>query len=51
MYPVGTVLQLIPTEAMVKRHKGYSPSTDDWEFFALKVSPQGTRHREARARR
>jgi hypothetical protein len=42
VYPVGTVIQLIPTEAMVKRHKGYSPATGDWEFFALKVSPQGT---------
>lgn len=42
VYPVGTVLQLIPTEAMVKRHKGYSPSTGDWEFFSLQVSPTGT---------
>ena len=43
VYPVGTVLQLIPTEAMVKRRKGYSPATRDWEFFSPKVSPQGTR--------
>jgi hypothetical protein len=43
IYPVGTVIQLIPTEAMVKRHRGYSAATGDWEFFALKVSPQGTR--------
>ena len=42
VYPVGTVLQLLPTEAMVKRHKGYSPSTDDWEFFSLAISPTGT---------
>jgi hypothetical protein len=28
---------------MVKRHAGYSPSTADWEFFSLKVSPQGTK--------
>ena len=42
VYPVGTVIQLIPTEAMVKRHKGYSPSTGDWEFFSLNVSPTGT---------
>lgn len=41
-YPVGTVIQLIPTEAMVKRHKGYSPSTGDWQFFSLQVSPTGT---------
>jgi hypothetical protein len=43
VYPVGTVIQLIPTEAMVKRHKGYSPSTGDWQFFALDVSPAGTK--------
>jgi hypothetical protein len=42
VYPVGTVLQLLPTEAMVKRHKGYSSSTDDWEFFRLNLSPTGT---------
>ncbi len=42
VYPVGTILQLFPTEAMVKRHKGYSPSTGDWEFFSLNVSPTGT---------
>jgi hypothetical protein len=42
VYPVGTVIQLIPTEAMVKRHKGFSPTTGDWEFFSLDVSPTGT---------
>ena len=43
VYPVGTVIQLIPTEAMVKRHKGYSAATGDWEFFSLNVSPSGTK--------
>jgi hypothetical protein len=43
VYPVGTVIQLIPTEAMVKRHKGYSPATGDWQFFSLDVSPAGTK--------
>jgi len=42
VYPVGTVIQLLPTEAMVKRHAGYSPSTGDWEFFQLSISSQGT---------
>jgi len=42
VYPVGSVIQLFPTEAMVKRHAGYNPSTGDWEFFRLNVSPQGT---------
>jgi hypothetical protein len=42
-YPVGTVIQLVPQEAMVKRAPGFSPSTDDWEFFSLDVSAKGTR--------
>jgi len=42
-YPVGSVLQLVPTEAMVKREKGFSPATNDWEFFALDVDKDGTR--------
>ncbi len=42
-YPVGTVIQLVPSEAMVKRHAGYSPATADWEFFSLAVSARGTR--------
>jgi hypothetical protein len=37
-YPVGTVLQLIPQEAMVKRGAGWNATTNDWEFFALGVS-------------
>lgn len=37
-YPVGTVIQLIPTEAMVKRRAGWNPTTNDWEFFSLSVS-------------
>ncbi len=41
-YPVGTILQLVPQEAMVKRHQGYSPATRDWEFFFLSVSETGT---------
>ena len=42
VYPVGTVIQLVPQEAMVKREKGFSPATRDWEFFFLSVSPDGT---------
>ncbi|MCB9561969.1 MAG: hypothetical protein H6709_13725 [Kofleriaceae bacterium] len=37
-YPVGTILQLVPQEAMVKRATGWNPTTNDWEFFALSVS-------------
>ena len=42
VYPVGTILQLVPQEAMVKRRAGFSPATNDWEFFFLSVSPEGT---------
>lgn len=41
-YPVGTIIQLVPQEAMVKRAQGFSAATNDWEFFSLDVSPAGT---------
>ena len=41
-YPTGTILQLIPTEAMVKHDRAAFPNTNGWEFFALKVSLGGT---------
>jgi len=42
VYPVGSVLQLVPTEVMVKREKGFNAATHDWEFFELDVSPNGS---------
>ncbi len=42
IYPPGSVVQLVPTEAMVKRETGFSPATGDWEFFELDVTEQGT---------
>lgn len=42
IYPPGSVIQLVPTEVMVKREEGHSPSTNDWEFFELNVSAQGS---------
>jgi hypothetical protein len=42
VYPVGTIIQLVPQEAMVKRRKGWSPKTNDWEFFFLTTSATGT---------
>jgi hypothetical protein len=42
VYPVGSVLQLVPTEVMVKREKGFNAATHDWEFFELDVSPSGS---------
>lgn len=41
-YPAGTVVQLFPLEAMVKREAGFSDETNDWEFFFLEVSESGT---------
>lgn len=41
-YPPGSVIQLVPTEVMIKREEGYSPDTNDWEFFELNVSAQGS---------
>lgn len=41
-YPVGTIVQLIPGEAMVKRRAGFDPRTNDWEFFSLDPSAAGT---------
>jgi hypothetical protein len=42
-YPEGTLLQLIPNEAMIKQQKGFSPGTNDWEFFALDSDKSGTK--------
>jgi hypothetical protein len=42
-YPVGTILQVIPFEAMVKHQHGTFVKTNDWEFFALDVSAVGTK--------
>jgi hypothetical protein len=41
-YPVGTIIQLVPQEAMVKHRRGYSPASHDWEFFSLSTTQQGT---------
>ncbi len=42
VFPVGTIIQIVPQEAMVKRRAGFSPTTSDWEFFSLNVSSSGT---------
>ncbi|HRH90900.1 MAG TPA: hypothetical protein PLW01_03185, partial [Agitococcus sp.] len=46
VYPVGSVVQLVPTEVMVKREQGFSPVTKDWEFFELDVDKQGSKIRK-----
>jgi hypothetical protein len=41
-FPVGTLIQLVPQEAMVKRRAGWNKQTHDWEFFFLETTPEGT---------
>jgi hypothetical protein len=43
IYPVGSVVQLVPTEVMIKREAGFNSVTKDWEFFELKVSEAGSK--------
>ena len=42
VYPPGSVVQLVPTEVMVKLAPGVSPATRDWEFFELEVTSEGS---------
>ncbi len=42
VYPPGSVVQLVPTEVMVKHRPGWNAATRDWEFFELTVSEQGS---------
>jgi len=42
-YPEGSVVQLVPTEVMIKQQKGFNPITHDWEFFAIDVSKDGSK--------
>jgi hypothetical protein len=41
-YPVGTLIQLVPQEAMVKRRAGWNAASNDWEFFSLDATAAGT---------
>lgn len=43
IYPPGSVVQLVPTEVMVKREEGTFPATGDWEFFELEVDEKGSK--------
>ncbi len=42
VYPAGSIVQLVPTEVMVKRQKGFNAATKDWEFFELSVNKKGS---------
>ena len=41
-YPVGTILQLFPFEAMAKRGGKFNKEGNGWEYFKLKPNPDGT---------
>jgi len=41
-YPVGSLVSLIPSEVMIKHEAGWNAETNDWEFFELAVSEQGS---------
>ena len=41
-YPVGTILQIFPGEAMVKRGPEFDPANNNWEYLELDVSAQGS---------
>lgn len=45
-YPPGSVVQLIPGEVMVKHPQGFNVATNDWEFFELDVSSDGSQIRK-----
>jgi len=45
-YPVGTFMQLVPFEVMVKHPREKFPKTNGWEFFALDLSETGTKIRD-----
>ncbi len=40
-YPVGTILQLFPLEAMIKRPRRFNPEGNGWEFVQLNVTEDG----------
>lgn len=42
-YPVGSVVQLMPNEVMIKQEQGFSPATRDWEFFWIDVDKNGSK--------
>ena len=41
-FPIGTIVQLFPGEAMVKRGPAFDPDNHNWEYFELDVSQSGT---------
>jgi len=42
IYPAGSIVSLVPSEVMIKHEAGWNEATDDWEFFELSVSEEGS---------
>lgn len=40
--PTGTIIQIVPGEAMVKRGGGFNRESGGWEFFRLRATAEGT---------
>ncbi len=40
-YPPGSLVQVVPTSAMVKHQPGHNPETNDWEFIQLDITADG----------
>src|SRR5689334_5022619 len=38
-FPVSSIVEVQPSEVMVKRRKGFDGTTNDWEFFAITFGP------------
>jgi hypothetical protein len=49
-YPIGTIVQLVPFEAMVKRGGRFNPEGEGWEFFQLAIDAEGRTEILARGR-
>ena len=41
VFPVGSIVEVQPSERMVKRRRGFNASTNDWEFFGIQFAPDG----------
>jgi hypothetical protein len=40
-FPVGSIVEVQPSEVMVKRRKGFNAATNDWEFFGIQFASDG----------
>jgi hypothetical protein len=40
-FPVGSIVEIQPTEVMVKRRRGFDATTNDWEYFGITFATDG----------